>query len=167
MVSSTLTTGKSQPDFWHVDCWLQAWGAGLKGSKIKFTVTLSSDQNSTVRQSDTETMQTTCNNKKTFEGQWSWSVVAGLEEDTNTWIKRSRMKLGRRGVQPSRKFTTRTDPWKHLVNKKIYPLWGSSNRIWGVKPLEQWLDFIQFMSGGPPVGLGTSGFYCLFVVAFI
>ena len=43
----------------------------------------------------------------------------------------------------------------------------SHDTIQGVDYLEQWLDFIQFMSGGPPVGLGTSGFYCLFVLDFI
>ena len=47
------------------------------------------------------------------------------------------------------------------------PLPKAANWIQGVEPLEQWLDFIQLMFGGPPVGLGTSGFYCLFVVDFI
>ena len=39
--------------------------------------------------------------------------------------------------------------------------------IHGVKPPEQWLDFIEFMSGRPPVRLDTSGFYCvLFWIVF-
>ena len=43
----------------------------------------------------------------------------------------------------------------------LYPVWTSSRRIHGVKPPEQWLDFVEFMSGRPPVRLDTSGFYCL------
>ena len=53
------------------------------------------------------------------------------------------------------------------VRCHYYTLRGSAHTIQGVDYLERWLDFIQFMSGGPPVGLGTSGFYCLFVVDFI
>ena len=41
------------------------------------------------------------------------------------------------------------------------PLWTSSRRSHGVKPPEQLLDFIEFTSGRPPVGLDSSGFYCL------
>ena len=47
------------------------------------------------------------------------------------------------------------------VSLIYYPLWTTSRRIHGVKPPEQLLDFIEFMSGRPPVGLDPSGFYCL------
>ena len=60
-------------------------------------------------------------------------------------------------------YETHTHIYIYIYN----PLRGSAHTIQGVDYLEQVLDFIQFMSGGPPVGLGTSGFYCLFVVDFI
>ena len=52
-------------------------------------------------------------------------------------------------------------PWTSFCHyiSIFYPLWTSSRRIHGVKPPGQWLDFIEFMSGRPPVGLELSGFY--------
>ena len=53
---------------------------------------------------------------------------------------------------------------RHIYFKKWKnkdPLCLSSRRIHRVKPPQQRLDFIEFMSGRPPVRLDTSGFYCL------
>ena len=55
--------------------------------------------------------------------------------------------------------------WIHVwaSPSRVGPLWILLSLfldfIWPTSPAGQWLDFIEFMSGRPPVGLDPSGFY--------